>query len=664
VTEQKKQRTLTERFGKGPNPFEKKAGAVVGRTPDFKRIAHLPRRTSWPNLAAALTSALALQTAANPMVCPPTCVCEGKGYMVLRPRQAWAIAEAFEQQGEIGLLGPGEGKTIVTLLIPVVGGYQRPVLFVPASLKKKTLLVDIPQLKKHWRLHPNLEVCSYEELSREAFADYLTMQRIPDAVLADEGHALKNRGAGRTKRFLRFFQEHPEVPFFIFSGSLVHKSLMDYGHLTLVALKDGAPLPHPFMELKLWADAIDEDVHETFRPKPGALLDFCDAAQVNKQGTTPLITVREGYQRRLLETPGVISSPDLSTSVGLIIRERPAPPVPQQVLQAFMGLRSPTAVLPSGDFCATALEQNRRAKELSLGFHYRWLWPNDKIDVEWLEVRRLWKRCVRQYTTRKHGGIYYDTELQVANGIRRGLLEDRVYDVRKDVWVEDVYAKWVKVRDDRKGVWGSPEPPKKTEWISDYMLDEVDRWMKEHTKPLPGARGHGGIVWVESIGFLEKLRERGHVCFGAGENDIMYEKGDRHVVASLAHCVGKNLQMFSRCWFTTPVTSGKMNEQGLARLHRPGQTADDVIVDVSLLCREAYWSFYRARKDARYIEQTLGQQQRLNKATILVSSEEEVLERCDRGEPLWAETGFARMDDKTIETEVETEVETENEMVA
>lgn len=569
-------------------------------------------------------------------------------------------------------------NTIITLLIALLCDWQRPMLLVPAGLRDKTIKIDMPQLAKHLRLPTNLDVRSYEELSLVKFADYLEVRKLPDAIIADEVHALKNRGAGRTKRLLRYFEKHPDTSFVAMSGSIVHRSLMDYGHLTQLALKDNAPVPFGFMELKTWADAIDEGVAEEFRPAPGALLDFSlpgDAAiedpqqlvlkgvAVDEEHATKLIRLekaRAGFRRRFLETPAVISSPELSTTAGLIINELQMPDAPDDIVSAFKLLRA-TGQLPTKEFCATALEQNRHAKELILGFYYRWLWPDGKVDKEWLKARRLWKRFVRQMTTRSHGGRYYDTELQVANGVRQGLLVDEVVDPQTGTLVKDVYSKWVAIRDDRKAKWGRPEPPKETRWISEYAVDFIETWMSTSPK-VDGARGAGGIVWVESVGLLEKLRERGHVCYGAGQNGIMKEKGDRMVVASFAHSVGKNLQMFSRCLFTSPMTSGKASEQALARLHRPGQSASDVYVDVMLGCRESWWSFFNARRDARYIEQTLGQQQRLNQATITVTSEEEVCRRFDAGEPLWAQSGFASMDDKAKVQDVPVHAESDEDI--
>lgn len=645
ATPKKKPASASERFGAKLNPFSTKTIGQVSRTADFRRISTLPRRHRWADQSEALTLAFA-KPALPPNTCPPRCPCNQTGYMRLRPQQAWALSEFLASRGGIGLLGPGSGKTLLSTVLPSLMDWKRPVLFVPAGLRAKTIEIDYPLLSRHWYLPPlegpgNLEIRSYEELSRDTFADYLIERRIPDGIMADECHFLKNRGSGRSKRLSRFMAAYPETEFCGFSGTVVHRSAMDYGHLFNFALKDNSPLPHSFLELKTWADVLDESVPEYARPKAGALMDFCRAGE----------SVRDGYRRRVLDTRGIVSSPDLSTSIGLNITEIPHPLIPKVITEAFHRLRN-TLELPGGEVATTALDQIRHARELFLGFYLRWVWPDGKVDREWLTKRRAWRSYVRKMTTRSHKGIWLDTEAQVAKAVASGIVacsEDEKTAMGKVLRSNvNVYEEWVNCREDRKRLWnGKKEPPKEVVWLSDYMLVELERWAKENT----------GIVWVENIGFMEKLRERGNVCFGAGENDIEKETGERSVFASFAHATGKNLQIWRRMCFSNPLSSGKAAEQALAREHRPGckyydkktkrmEIADDVHADVYLGCRETWWSFERSRLDARYIESTLGQPQRLNMATIVATQESVIIARCDNGDPLWAETGHAKIDGK------------------
>lgn len=619
-------KSAKERFGSKLNPFAEKSNFAVTRSADFRRIAALPRRTTWDDVSKALTLAYALPPR-PPNTCPPHCPCDGTGYMVLRPEQAWAIAEFFMQRGGVCTFGPGAGKTLISLIVPQILGWLRPVMFVPATLRDKALNTDIPLLSRHWKMHDNLEIHSFEALSRQNFADYLTLRRIPDGIMCDEVHYLKNPHSARTKRMNRFMNLYPNTEFVGMSGSPVHRSLMDYAHFLIWALKDSAPVPHSYIERQTWADCLDDTMPDWARPDPGALLDFC------REGESP----RSGYKRRLIEAPGFVSSPGLSTNVGLRVCEVPYPTIPPEVKNAFLRLRNHNE-MPDGEVATTAMDQTRHARALFLGFYLRWVWPDGKRDVEWLKKRRAWRTFVRKMTSRSHDGYWLDTEAQVATAVRAGLIPCAEYEetatgsiLRENV---NVYEEWVEVRDERQARWGSRDPPTEAVWISDYMVLELERW----------AKNNKGIIWIENPALLEKMRSRGHVCFEAGNDEIEKETGNRSVFASFAHSVGKNCAMFSQMLFSNPLTSGKAWEQALGRSHRPKQKADEVIAEVYLGCRETWWSFERSRYDAKYIEATLGQEQRLNKATIVVTDEVKVGVRCDSGDPLWAMTKQAKLD--------------------
>lgn len=638
TTESKPRRTLIERF-KSVNPNAVGASTnVVTRSADFRRISVLPRRETWKDYSEALTEVFALPPRA-PGSCPSNCPCRGTGTMKFWPTQAWALTEFFEQRGGVAIMGAGAGKTLCTLVLPLLMGWERPVLLVPAGLKHKTLEVDYPLLSRHWHLVPlegpgSLEVISYEKLSRD-YNDYLAKQRVPDGIMADEGHRISRRNAGVTKKVERLLKELPDTEFIPWSGTFVHRSMMNYGHLFNHALKDRSPIPHSHSERQSWAYALDEDVPEHARPRAGALLDFCREGE----------TVRDGYKRRVLETPGIVSSTELSTGIALNVFEVAAPPPPKSVLEAFQKLRN-TGCAPGGEVATSKLNQVRHAREMFLGGFLRWIWPDNKPDAEWLKKRRAWRKFVRKMTTRTHGGRWYDTEAQVALAVRKGELECREDEhdtdnkniIRTNV---NVYEEWCVTRDDRKVKWGGKEPPKEWVWLEGcrdgYMVHALEKWAREHK---------GGIVWIENIALLEEFRLRGWTCYGSGENEIEEDFSEETIFASYAHTTGRNLQHRNEMLFSNPLQNGRAFEQALAREHRPGQKADEVNAYVFLGCRETWWSFERSKLDARYIEATLGQPQRLNKATIDSTPEEKVWERFSAGEPLWADTGHAKIDGK------------------
>lgn len=566
---------------------------MVVRSADFLRVAALPSRTTFTDYSEALT--LHLKTPG--------------GTQSLRPHQAWALAEAYECGGLLAPLSPGAGKTLITLLLGELLGAGRPLLLVPASLRDKTTKLDIPMLRQHWRLPERLLVKSYEEMSQVSFADFLK-RTMPDLIIADECHKIGHRSAARTKRVLRFFSEYPNTKFAGLSGTITKRSLRDYSHLIRLALKDGSPLPHSWMELQDWADALDEGIDDDNRVAPGALLDFTIGEDRVGDATA---AARRGFRRRLVTTKGVVTTEETSLATALNILERPAPSIPNEIVAAFRSLRN-TATLPGGEEISTALDLNRHAKELATGFYYRWIWPNGEIDHEWLEARKLWRRFVRKTVQYSRG---YDTELQVSMAVRKG-------DVRCP---ENEYQNWHAIKN-------RVDPQTEAVWISEYLIDDIMAWLAEGP----------GIAWVEHQAVAEKLRARGAVVYGAGENDIVHENGQRAVVASMAHHIGKNLQMFDRNLVVSPPTSGTIWEQKIARTHRPGQLSDEVNFWVYLHCRESWGSFMQAQRDSEYIYGTWGQEQRLRIATKVFPSIEEVFHRVQSKAPLWAESGFADLE--------------------
>lgn len=599
---------LAEFVGKKKMKAMRSAGIprVVRRTDDFRRIEGVPRRETYPDYSEVLTEWLKMPD----------------GQMSLRKEQAWALTEMYEVGGLLGSLGVGSGKTLISLLAPVVMEAERPVLIVPASVRdEKTLKVDIPQLSKHWKLHPRFLqayfnpkefrkrcILSYEELSREGQADIFS-KIVPDLIILDECHRVKNKKSAVWKRLNRWFAEHPKTKMVALSGTITARSLRDYAHISALALKDLSPLPHRWMDLEDWADCLDEGIDEEARPDPGALTIFCK----------PTETHREGFRRRLVETPGYVSTADPDVSASLTIREMPVD-VPQPIQEAFEKMRD-TWETPSGDLIMTGIEFAAHIAELVNGFYYRWQWPNDVVDYEWLDARKAWRKFVRE-TIKKSGtaavlGYHYDTEQQVASAVLSGKLP----------CPDQEYQNWRAIR---KRV--SPET--EAVWVSEYMVDVAVQWLQR-----PHGPHEAGIVWTEHRALLEKLRERiaplGLRAYGAGEQDIIFET--KSCVASIdAHGEGKNLQEHhARMLYLAIPATPKTWEQSLGRCHRQGVKADEVEVEVVLACAETWMSFERARRGATYIEQTTGQRQRLNYVPIFVSDEKTVIDRATAADPLW-----------------------------
>ena len=535
----------------------------VAKTSELLRIAALLRRdwqTDSKELAKLLTDELKTP----------------KGSMQLWPVQAAALADCYDCGGLFAPIAVGKGKALISILAPVVMEAERPLLLVPAQLREQTRKQVLPEMRKHWQLHDNLKIVGYSELSVVSGKDLLEEIR-PDLIVLDEAHSVKNDKAARTRRLRRYLKAHPDTRIVALSGTMTRKSLREYWRILLWALGEKrAPLPRHWRELQDWADALDEDVDEESRLAPGALERIlCEPGE----------PARLGYRRRLVESPGVVatSEEELGTSLRIIPMNFKQPGA---VHGALSNLRS-TWETPNGDPIVEAVDLWRHARELALGFWYRWDPPAPK---RWLDARREWKVFVRNLISRNQE---FDSELQVWNFCEAD-------PDRSPEWMQ-----WESIKDDFK-------PNVVAEWISDFALRLATRWL-DVTQP------EGGIVWVEHVEFGKKLAAMsGYPYFGAGTKaaeELLTARGP--VILSIAaHSEGKNLQHYSRNLVVSPPSSGKRWEQLLGRTHRPGQKADEVFVGYFATTPEQHASFQSAMNEARYIEETIGARQKLLYADI------------------------------------------------
>lgn len=569
-------------------------GRKILRSEEFRRVEALPRRAQFKDYSGLLTKELRTPN----------------GEQTLRVNQGWALAEAAQERGLVFIAPVGEGKTLVSFLLGAVWEVEWVLLVVPANAVVKTSR-EMAEARRHWSFPP-VEVVTYEKLAQKARANYL-LEHCPPAIVCDEVHKIRRRNTVR-RRLARFLTEYPDALFGGLSGTLVEESVKDYAHVLNFALGAQCPVPRT-SDLEDWADLIDEEVPEENRPEPGAFERLCNDGE----------SCRSAFRRRLIETPGVVAVMN-PTAVGasLIIREA-RPEVPARVRKAIERMRRRWAT-PSDDIILTNIEFSRHARELALGFYYRWNWPDGKPDHEWLEARKAWRAYVR-HIIRYHnrGDRAYDTELQVREAVEAGIL----------VPDEDQYNGWFKIAD-RHDV----ESLKETVWISDFMVKWGLDWLKKaeaHKNSQAGkeARAGAGILWVGHRALLKAFKDAGAIVYGGGDNGILEER--HSCVASLAaHGIVKNLQhQFSQNAFLCVPRNNLVWSQSIGRTHRTGQLADEVTVDIPLHVLELWEAFQGARARAVYQEETTAVKQKLSYAQIDVSSPDEVLRRANNKDPLW-----------------------------
>lgn len=551
----------------------------IRHTGELQRILSLPRR-AW---SSSDLSSLALEL--TQILRKPG------GTMALRPVQACALYEAAQMGGLFGPIGVGEGKTLITLLLAAVLDGERPLLLLPANLIEKTKR-ERALLSEHWRIPTSTRVFGYEMLGRAQSAEELEKHR-PDIIICDEVHKLKNRRAAVTRRVARWMYNNPETKFIGLSGSIMDKSLLEFAHILRWALKLEAPVPTTHEECEEWAQALDERVDPMMRRKPGALLELC--SQEEREKYLGYEASRHGFRRRLTETAGVVATIGEGESVGASIYVRGILHGASAVTEEnFRKLRLEWRTPDEWDLMH-AVDIWRHAQELALGLHYVW---SPRPPDEWRAARSAWNSYVRNTiaSSRK-----YDSELQVANAIDDESLKDP----------GGALARWREVRDTFK-------PNVIAIWHDNTALETCAKWAE---KP--------GIIWTEHGLFARKLAElTGLPYFGAAGLDATgryIEDADpkRACIASIdANREGKNLQkLWSRNLLVCPPTSAAWWEQTIARTHRPGQEADEVIVDVLLGCRENYDALQSALSGAKAIQSMTGKVQKLLLADVELPEE-------------------------------------------
>ena len=561
----------------------------VQDTPEFRRVWGLASR----DLEAIATPEFALSVSEALRRNPEA---------VLRPLQAAALLEFAAMGGLFVTMGVGEGKTLITLLLPLIAESARPLLVLPAKLIEKTRR-EMRVLAQSWPVPKHIRLISYEYLGRTQAARELTVYR-PDLVILDEGHKAKNPSAAVTKRLSRYVHDYrPKVA--VLSGTMTKRSLRDYAHLLIWAYghhPGGPPVTREYHELVNWADAIDEKPSSWYgaRCHPGVILS--QARPEDFDGIDNVRAARIAYRRRVTSTPGVIHSGANRIDASLYVTCEPTPAEAggPALEDAFTRLRRDW-VLPDGTEMIDGMEVWRHARELGMGFYYRWDPPGPP---EWKGPRSAWAKTCRKILQTNRRSL--DSELQVKNAIREGHYPE----------ARETLAEWEAVKP-------TFAPHTVPVWLSDFAIDHAAHWL-HHT------RGGPGIVWVEHKAFGHRLSERAGVPYFGGRGICKRTGGNIEdykgpCVASIAaNAEGRNLQRYARNLIMPFPTTGLQAEQLLGRTHRYGQQADEVTAEVWAACSEHIGGLYQAIADARYIGDATGGEQKLSYCDLSIPSEDEI----------------------------------------
>lgn len=505
----------------------------------------------------------------------------------LRPIQAIGLEMASIQaakpnMGLFGNVGVGKGKTLLFALLTKVFDAQRACLFVPADKVDETIADHFEWSEHYWFKPP--QVVSYAALSRSESSAMLREMN-PDLIMADECQAFSAKDSARTRRMLRYMKKNQDTRFVALSGTITKRSIKDYAHLAELCLRHEAPVPLEDSVLDYWSSVMDADGE----PDRNAWMSMKGLIDSQLPGTAHSVAAaRQAFQARMAATPGFICTRSPSCDAEIVING--LEPTLKPELLAHINALKEEYVLPDGTELVDAIHHSRALRQLSLGFYYSWDWEDGVVDEDWVEARRNWASEVRRY-------------LQVYS--REGcdspfLVERYVEQHRKPTSLVLALEAWKEQRVKDK-------PPTVANWVDYGPLMEAVNWAMDRER---------AIVWFRS-------RAVGHALMGFGIPTFWEGLPDPRTTPVCALSInvyhkGKNLQAWNDQLVMEPPPSGDIWEQLLGRTHRQGQTANRITADVFLHTKALKDSFYAAVERARYIEQSMNQEQKLLLAKRLV----------------------------------------------
>ena len=290
--------------------------------------------------------------------------------------------------------------------------------------------------------------------------------------------------------------------------------------------------------------------------------------------------------------------PDASVDVPLTItalRDLQVPPAVAKMITTLDDMW----LLPNGDEVSDGASFAHHMRELSLGFYYKWEWPDGKRDETWLTARNEWARTVRDVIQNHRTGL--DSEKRVRAATLAGTLPRSIQGA-----ATASLAAW---REQSR----KTEPETVPVWVDDFAIDYALAW----------ARQEPGLVWCEQTAVYQRLAAKGLRAFGPGESAELraFSRGTSAGRVSLAlsrksHFEGKNLQAWNRNLVLTPSPSGRTWEQKIGRTHRSGQTRP-VYVDFLAHTPISFSTMRTAVQRAEYTNKTLKAPQKLLSAIAI-----------------------------------------------
>jgi hypothetical protein len=317
---------------------------------------------------------------------------------------------------------------------------------------------------------------------------------------------------------------------------------------------------------------------------------------------------REALYHRTRTTPGIVQTSQEDLGVSLYLQPL-TPRCPESITQAIAELEE-TWTLPTGEELETPLDMHRAKMQMSTGFYYRWIWPNDEPDIPWLRARNARARAVRDLLDRyRYDGI--DTPALVArtyaNLTARPFPDETSY-VRADkllnneLWQAYAAADWAWYFQSHK-----PTPPTEPVWFEDWFIEHVIARAEAY------ADKENAIIWYAPKAIADRLEEvkAPVTVYRAGEDPPGKEAALPVALSIRSHGTGHNLQGWGRGIVVSPPSSATAWEQMLGRLLRPGQERDAVTFEIYAHTAAFADAVTTAKSNAEFAQQTSGHPQKI-----------------------------------------------------
>lgn len=479
----------------------------------------------------------------------------------------------------------------------------------------------------------------------------------PGLIIIDEAHRFKNKNAAKTKRLLTYVRKH-KPHLIILSGSITDRTIKDYFHFLEPTLHERSPLPLNYLDMLNWSQVLDTGSEPTEELKKGLTplvswgrRHFATEkyeAELDAEGNSlkgkaiiedlkfDVSGIRKAYRLRLAHTPGVVSTADSGVGTTLVIRNivvpRPNDESGKKLEEIEAGVEAMKT--PNGDPISHAMQKFKWRYELSAGFYNKLYWPSPETVSKRKNITIAKAKEILTESLQAHNAhTRYSQELRkwFGNGKHRpgldtpflvgqSMMKNKSQFVGPELY--ELFVDW-KQREKDLGddlIERDSEPVR----ICDYKIKAAVQWAKE-LRSKKETKTAGLIIWYyhQEIGVwateeaVKIFGKNGVVHCPAGDeyNKVILDKarnGNKVIVASWkAHGTGKNLQHFQHQWFIQfPRNCGEA-EQLLARTHRPGQLADELVMHLCNSHVFDHQNFSACIRDATYVQQSMGSRQKL-----------------------------------------------------